>query len=110
MLKYRGPSGPALPTIDIDGRGSTIQEAIADMWNRVHPLLDKGYHPTTNVEIVNASTREVVESFSMNDAEPRSRQSPDQANPDKTRKNKNEEHKPMLHGQYAFIARIRMEY
>src|ERR1700691_1989665 len=50
MLKYRGPSGPALPTIDIDGRGSTIQEAIADMWNRVHPLLDKGYHPTTNVE------------------------------------------------------------
>ena len=100
-----------MPTIDIDGRGSTAQEAITDMWNRVHPLQDKGYHATTNVEIVETSTNKVIESFPMSDGELQSRLTPAQsAKQGKTVPDKNDQHKTKQHGQYAFIARIRMEY
>ncbi|MDA4113552.1 MAG: hypothetical protein OK474_05875 [Thaumarchaeota archaeon] len=100
-----------MPTIDIDGRGSTIQEALADMWNRVNPLQDKGYHPTTNVEIVDATTKKVIESFPMSDQELKSRLNPTKSTkPDKRVQNTNEQHKTRQHGQFAFIARIRMEY
>ena len=100
-----------MPTIDIDGRGFTVQEAITDMWNRVHPLADKGYHPTTNIEIVDTSTNKVIESFPMSDAELKSRLTPTQSTKQvKTVPDKNEQHKTKQHGQYAFVARIRMEY
>ena len=81
------------------------------MWNRVHPLQDKGYHATTNVEIVDTSTNKVIESFPMSDGELQSRLTPaPSTKQDKAVQDKNDQHKTKQHGQYAFLARIRMEY
>lgn len=58
-----------MPTRDIDGRGNTTKEAVEDMWNRMVPLQEEGYHPVSSVEIVDTKTNKVIESFMLTDPE-----------------------------------------
>ena len=96
-----------MPTLDIDGRGKTVQEAVQDLWNRVKPLQDKGYHPVTSVEIVDTKTKKVLESFQMTDREFQAHVGSDA--PKQQKKEKREEHKPPTAHEYPFIARCRLE-
>jgi hypothetical protein len=56
-------------TITIDGRGITIREAIREMWNRMQPLEARGFHPISQVEIVDNLNKEIVQVFQLNDPE-----------------------------------------
>ncbi len=53
--------------ITIDGRGMTIQEAITEMWARIQPLTDRGYNPVSGVEIVDNKSKEIIQTFQIND-------------------------------------------
>jgi hypothetical protein len=94
-----------LPTIDIDGRGNTVKEAVQDMWARIVPLEAKGYQATSSVEVVDTKTKEVVETFLITDPEWVSLRPEDKA-PDK----KQAEHRPPTAHEYRFKARIRLDH
>jgi hypothetical protein len=95
-----------LPTIDIDGRGKTAKEAIQDMWQRIAPLEDEGYNVVSPVEVVDARTNTVVESFQVTDpqwASLRSEAPPAEA------KNPRQEHRPPTAHEFPFKARVKLQ-
>lgn len=95
-------------TITIDGRGNTIREAITEMWRRMQPLELRGFHPISEVEIVDASKKEIIEHYQLTDPEFQDHLKPIE--------NKNDPkpvirppHAPEGKEHYAYIARIRLE-
>jgi hypothetical protein len=96
-----------LPTLDIDGRGQSIQEAVRDLWKRVKPLQDKGYHPVTSVEIVETKTKKVVETYQMTDREFIAHIEADE--PKVAAKPRPSEHKTPRPHEFAYLARLRLE-
>jgi len=101
-------------TIVIDGRGATIQEAISEMWSRVQPLEARGFHPISQVEIVDASTRKVVRSFQLTDPEFRAHLGADGQDPGRTSQAQAEAkgdraHAPERKSRFSFLARITLE-
>ena len=95
-----------MPTLDIDGRGKTVEEAVQDLWERVKPLQEKGYHPVTSVEIVDAKTKKVLERYLVTD--PEFIDHIKAAKPKESKKDKRE-HKPPRPHEFAVIARLRVE-
>jgi hypothetical protein len=96
-----------LPTIDIDGRGKTAKEAVQDMWARIIPLEEKGYHAVSSVEVVDSKTNKVIENFQITDPEWIALR-PDVSKME-AQKNKPQEHKPPTAHEYPFKARVRMQ-
>ena len=97
-----------MPTIDIDGRGTTPEDAVRDMWARVIPLEEKGYHAITSVEIVDMKSKQVVETFEVTDPEWRELR---KTAPKKTGKEiLTSDHKPPRPHEHPFNARVRLEY
>jgi len=97
-----------LPNITIDGRGLTPKEALQDMWNRMEPLTKKGYNPTSNVEILDARTRKIIEHFPVTDPDflERIRGEPPLSGASKAAR---DDHKPPMPHEYPFVARINLE-
>ncbi|MDA4121856.1 MAG: hypothetical protein OK456_01595 [Thaumarchaeota archaeon] len=95
-----------MPAITIDGRGLTPTEAVADLQRRAEPLRLKGYHPITEVEIVDTKTKKVVEHYPFPEGE-RVAQSPPAPRLVKT---KEKEHKPPTAHEYPYLARLTLEY
>ena len=96
-----------MPTIDIDGRGKTAKEAVQDMWTRILPLEEKGYHAVSSVEVVDVKTNKIVETFQITDSE-WTLLKPD-ASKLGAQNNKVQEHKPPTAHEYPFKARVRMQ-
>ncbi len=97
-----------MPTIDIDGRGQTPEEAVQDMWARMLPLEDKGYHAVSSVEIVDMKSKTVVETFELTDPD-WSDLKPAAARGTTPRSAKKEHAPPKPH-EFKFKARIKLEY
>lgn len=96
-----------MPTIDIDGRGKTPKEAVQDMWARMIPLEEDGYHAITSVEIVDVKGKKIMETFEVTDPEWRVLRPTPQK---KTAKDVlMEEHKPPARHDFRFVARVRLE-
>jgi hypothetical protein len=98
-------------SVTIDGRGITIQGAIREMWARMQPLEQRGFHPISEVEIVDASKKETVQTFQLTDPEflahlksdqPQKSQQADERLNDRP-------HVPERKEDYPYIARIRLE-
>lgn len=96
-----------MPTIDIDGRGQTKEEAVQNMWERMIPLEEEGYHAVSSVEIVDAKTKKIIETFEITD--------PDwsylkpAATRSKQPKSAKKEHAPPKPHEFRFKARIKLE-
>jgi hypothetical protein len=104
--------GVTLPeSVTIDGRGITVQEAIKEMWARMQPLEQRGFHPISGVEIVDTSKKETIQTFQLTDPEflvhlksdqpQKSQQAGDRLN--------QRPHVPERKEHYPYIARIRLE-
>lgn len=96
-----------MPTIDIDGRGQTPEEAVQDMWARMLPLEERGYHAITSVEVVEVKTKKVVESFELTDPDWADLKPAAQAG--KTPRSAKKEHKPPRPHEFLYKARITLE-
>lgn len=95
-------------TITVDGRGLTIQEAIREMWARMQPLEERGFHPISGVEVVDARKREVVETFLLTDSEFLAHLKSDQdAKP--LERLEDRPHAPERKEHYPYLARITLE-
>ena len=84
-----------------------MEEAVQDMWGRMLPLEDEGYHAISSVEIVDAKTKKVVETFELTDPEwsylkPAATRS-------KQPKSMKKEHAPPKPHEFRFRARIKLE-
>jgi hypothetical protein len=104
-----------LPTRDVDGRGDTPKEAVREMWKRIIPLLQEGYHAISSAEIVDTKTNEVVETFQLTDPEwayveqsTESSGTPRNEAGSKKRP-KEESHRPPRTHEYAFKARVELQ-
>ena len=97
-------------TITIDGRGITIRDAIREMWNRIQPLEARGFHPISQVEIVDAFKKEIVQVFELSDPEFQVHLKSDQGR-DKGSGHRLEQrpHAPERKERYSYIARIKLE-
>jgi hypothetical protein len=56
-------------SITIDGRGDSIHDAVIEMWSRMKPLTERGYSPTTVVEVIDAKSKEIIQTFQITDPE-----------------------------------------
>jgi hypothetical protein len=102
---------PLLPeTINIDGRGLTIQDAIKEMWSRMQPLEARGFHPISEVEIVDASKKEIIQVFQLTDPEFQLHLKSDQQGQKADQRLKERPHAPERKEDYPYIARIRLEF
>lgn len=97
-----------MPTINIDGRGQTPEEAVQEMWARMLPLEEKGYHAITSVEVVEVKTNKIVENFELTDPDWSDLRPAAQAS--KTPRRAKEEHKPPKPHEFLYKARITLEY
>jgi len=88
-----------MPSVTVEGRGITIRQAIQDMWSRVRPLEDRGYRVVSLVEILDAQTRVVIETFEVTDPAFDLHLHSDMQNLP------NEEERPI---KYSYLARIQM--
>jgi hypothetical protein len=100
-------------TINIDGRGVTIQDAIKEMWSRMQPLEARGFHPISEVEIVDTSKKEIIQVFQLTDPEfqvhLKSDEQP-QKGPQAGHRLNEHPHVPEKKEDYLYIARIRLEF
>jgi len=97
-----------LPNITIDGRGLTPKEAVQDMGKRMEPLTSRGYHPISEVEILDTKTRKVIEHFQVTDSEFALHMQPEKAQAG-SGKATPKEHKPPMHHEYPYVARLTLE-
>ena len=96
-------------TITIDGRGNSIQEAVNEMWARMKPLEQRGFHPISEVEIVDAKKNELLESYDVTDPVFQGRLKPVLDLDDGAKAVIRPPHAPERKEHYAFISRIRLE-
>ncbi len=97
-------------TITIDGRGITIREAIKEMWNRMQPLEARGFHPISQVEIVDTFKKEIVQVFQLTDPEFQVHLKSDLGRDEGSgRRLEQRPHAPERKERYSYIARIRLE-
>jgi hypothetical protein len=94
-------------TVTIDGRGNTVQEAVKEMWDRMQPLERKGFHPISEVEIVDTSNKEIIETYQLTDPEFTVHLKSDEQEVNANQKAKS--HVPESKEHYLYIARIRLE-
>ena len=99
-------------TITIDGRGTTIRDALTEMRTRMQPLEARGFHPISEVEIVDTSKKEIIETFQLTDPEFQVHLGSD----DEGTKNQTDggrlgqrPHAPERKEHYQYVARIRLE-
>ena len=98
--------------VTIDGRGITIQEAIRDMRARMGPLEERGFHTVSEVEIVDTSTKKIIQTFPIIESGV-----PDHLESDPHKKTQQladerlhqHPHVPERKELYQYIARIRLE-
>jgi hypothetical protein len=101
---YRRLRPSRVAIIDIDGRGNTVKEAVQDMWERMIPLEDEGYHSISSVEVVDTKTKQVVENFQITDPEWAYLKPSGEK-----KKFKTGEHRPPTAHEFKFKARIKLE-
>ena len=103
----------ALPeTITIDGRGVTVQDAISEMRSRMQPLEARGFHPISEVEIVDTSKNQVIQVFQLTDPQFQVHLKSDhqqRKEPWVGRRLDRRPHAPERKESYTYIARIRLE-
>ena len=98
-----------MPTIDIDGRGATVQDAAQDLWKRLKPLQAKGYHPVTSVEIVDVKSGKIMETYQLTDPEFVDLVLEEDERAPVSVMTKTPGHKPPAPHESPFIARLRVE-
>ena len=98
-----------MPTRDIDGRGNTPKEAVEDMWRRLIPLEQDGYHAISSVEIVDTKTNKIIETFQVTDPRWAYLRPQTEATPEKTRRPTEERHRPPTAHEFAFKARVKLQ-
>jgi hypothetical protein len=98
-------------TIKIDGRGVTIQDAVKEMWDRMRPLEARGFHPISDVEIVDATKNKVIQVFQLTDPEFQAHLKSDTPKTPRTagRRLDARPHAPERKERYAYLARISLE-
>jgi hypothetical protein len=96
-------------TVTIDGRGTTIEEAVKEMWKRMQPLEQKGFHPISEVEIVDASKKEIIQTFQLTDPEFTVHLKTDQEKKESENRSNKQPHVPERKEHYSYISRIRLE-
>ena len=84
-----------------------MREAIRDMWSRMDPLEEKGYHPISEVEIVDTSSKKIIQLFQLTDPEFQLHLKSDEH--EKTKTANREEHHPPTPHEFPYVARIRLE-
>ena len=95
-------------SVSIDGRGNSIQEAIREMWSRMQPLEQRGFHPISSVEIVEETSKNIVQTFQVTDPEFKAHLKSD-AQSATGAPLKERSHTPERKEHYAYLARIRLE-
>ena len=96
-------------TIKIDGRGMTIHEAVKNMWDRMQPLEARGFHPISDVEIVDAAKKKVIQVFGLTDPEFKAHLKSDSSRTPAGRKLDARPHAPEKKEHYAYLARVSLE-
>jgi hypothetical protein len=98
-------------TINIDGRGITVRDAIREMRDRMRPLEQRGFHPISEVEIVDTAKNAVIQTFTLTDPEFLAHVKSDQEKRDAKASNRLavHPHAPERKEAYAYIARIQLE-
>jgi hypothetical protein len=95
-------------TVTVDGRGMTIQDAVKEMWGRMQPLEQRGFHPISEVEIVDASKKQIVQTYQLTDPEFLVHLKSDQdARP--AERLDDRPHAPERKEHYLYLARITLE-
>jgi hypothetical protein len=93
-------------TITIDGRGNTIPQAIKEMRERMAPLEQEGFNPISEVEIVDAQSKEILESYALEDPEFQLHLKSDEQ--EKPEQKIEPPHAPERKGHFKYIARIKL--
>jgi hypothetical protein len=96
-------------SVTIDGRGLTIEEAIREMWSRMQPLEQRGFHPISEVEIVDARRKEIIQTFQLTDPEFQVHLKSDLTKQAPDKRLEARPHAPEAKEPYPYIARIRLE-
>jgi len=91
----------------------TLQDAIREMWARMQPLEARGFHPISEVEIVDASKKKVIQVFQLTDPEFKEHLESDERDSRMAHREpgrvKSPPHAPEKKGHYTYVARIRLE-
>jgi hypothetical protein len=95
-------------TVTIDGREITIQQAIKEMWSTMQQLEQKGFHPISEVELVDKTKNEIIQTFQLTDPEFQLHLKSDQEQKMQNRLD-DRAHIPESKEHYEYIARIRLE-
>ena len=92
--------------------GITIRDAIREMWSRMRPLEARGFHPISEVEIVDTSKKEIVQAFQLTDPDFQVHLKSDQPGGDSQkggRRLNQRPHAPERKENYKYVARVRLE-
>ena len=80
------------------------------MWSRMQPLEARGFHPISQVEIVDTSKKEIVQVFELTDPEFQVHLKSDQGRDEGPgRRLEQRPHAPESKERYSYVARIKLE-
>jgi len=94
--------------ITIDGRGETIQEAIKEMWTRIQPLIERGYNPVSGVQVIENSSKNIVQTFQLSDPEFELHLRNDMTSSGPPTHKMNDPHAPESKEHYKYTARVEL--
>jgi len=96
--------------ITIDGRGDTIREAVQEMWARMQPLEQRGFHPISPVEILDRKRGDqIIETYQLSDPEFQAHLESDEISKPSGPEPIRPPHEPERKEHYLYAARIRLE-
>jgi hypothetical protein len=86
----------------------TIQDAITEMWARIQPLTDRGFNPVSGVQIVDNKSKEIIETYQLDDPDFR-KQITEDKNAHKASVNDiDKAHEPESKEHFLYTARIQL--
>lgn len=86
----------------------TIEDAITEMWARIQPLTNRGYNPVSGVQIVDNKSKEIIESYELDDPDFRKKITEDKNAHRASVDDIDKAHEPESKEHFRYIARIEL--
>ncbi len=88
----------------------SVHDAIREMWERMRPLEQRGYNPVSEVEIVDATSKKIIQTYQLTDPEFQLHLQSEEKGQNESQKPTGwDPHVPEKKEHYRYLARIQLK-
>jgi hypothetical protein len=86
----------------------SIHDAVTEMWSRMQPLTQRGFNPVSGVQIVDNTSKDIIQTFQLSDPEFQAHLKSDESAQKSQAHLSGNPHAPERREHYRYVARIEL--